>query len=257
MIKPVDPISDADLHGYLDDQLAMPRRIEVEDHLARHPDVAAQVMADLRTRDALRMAFPNPPSRARPDTAQAGRRLERGLLTGRRLGRLRRIAAVVVGLSAGWFAHAQFGAPSIGDSVASVAAPPYVDDAVMSHRTALVRAAMRSQPVGRHYDPDEIRSSTSIVLPDLPGGWRVQDVQIFPSKFGPSVEMAIATEHLGRLSLFAVRPGRFDVASAALAAKGDVTAAYWQIGEVAYALTGQADSREIERAAAGLQKTLY
>ena len=62
MIPPLDPISDADLNAYVDDQLDMRRRIEVEDHLAHHPHVAAQVMADLRSCDELRLAFPKPPT---------------------------------------------------------------------------------------------------------------------------------------------------------------------------------------------------
>jgi anti-sigma factor RsiW len=49
-----DPITEADLLGYVDDQLDIGRRIEVEEHLSRHPDAAARVMADLGMRDALR-----------------------------------------------------------------------------------------------------------------------------------------------------------------------------------------------------------
>ena len=75
-----DPITPADLHAFVDDQLDIARRIEVEDHLSRHPDAAARVMADMRTRDALGLAFgarsANPPSMPVMDAA---RRLERGL----------------------------------------------------------------------------------------------------------------------------------------------------------------------------------
>ena len=40
-------IGDAELNGYVDGQLDAAGRIEVEDHLARHPELAARVMADL------------------------------------------------------------------------------------------------------------------------------------------------------------------------------------------------------------------
>jgi anti-sigma factor RsiW len=60
-----DPITEADLLAYVDDQLDVARRIEVEEHLARNPEAAARVMADLKDRDALRLAFaaelPRPP----------------------------------------------------------------------------------------------------------------------------------------------------------------------------------------------------
>ncbi len=50
MSQPNEPISQYDLHAYVDDQLDAARRIAVEDYLARHPKRAAEVMADLRSR---------------------------------------------------------------------------------------------------------------------------------------------------------------------------------------------------------------
>lgn len=102
------------------------------------------------------------------------------------------------------------------------------------------------------------RRPTAIVMPDLPADWFVTDVQVFPSKFGPSVEMAIRTNDFELLSLFAVRPGSFDVVRATSVDRDDVTAAYWQIGEVAYALvTTKANTRDLDRAAIALADTLY
>lgn len=68
---------------------------------------------------------------------------------------------------------------------------------------------MVSQPEVSDFDPAEIRAATAIVMPLLPDGWQIKDVQIYPSRFGPSVEMAVASEDDGMLSLFAVRPGTF------------------------------------------------
>jgi anti-sigma factor RsiW len=259
MTPPLDPISETDLNAYVDDQLDMRRRIEVEDHLARHPSVAAQVMADLRSRDELQLAFANPPTRARVETVDAARRLERGLARSRMIAGLRRVAAVAVLIAAGWFAHAELGALSIGASIASPTPPAFVEDAVMSHRTALTRAAMHSQPKEASYDADEIRATTAIVLPELPRGWRILDVEIFPSKYGPSVEMAIETDgELGTLSLFAVQPGGFGVVAPTLVNDGGEAVAYWQMGDTAYALTGKAvDGDALGHAAVKLSETLY
>jgi anti-sigma factor RsiW len=259
MIPPLDPISEADINAYVDDQLDMRRRIEVEDHLAHHPSVAARVMADLRGRDELRLAFPNPPTWVRVETVDVARRLERGLTRTRMLVGLQRVAAVAVLIGVGWFAHAELGALSIGASIASPTPPAFVADAVMSHRTALTRAAMHSQPRDARYDSDEIRAATAITLPELPRDWRARDVEIFPSQYGPSVEIAIETgDELGTLSLFAVRPGDFAVASPTLTRMGDEAVAYWQMGETAYALTGKAtDSDDLDRAAVKLSEMLY
>jgi anti-sigma factor RsiW len=257
MTQPIDPITEADLHAYIDDQLPVQRRIEVEAHLSRHPDMAARMMADLRGRDELRLALADQPVVERLATHEAARRLSRAMSGDASFGRLQRIAAVAAFVAIGWFGHAQLGSLGISQSIASAPPPAYVEDAARAHRTALVRASMHSQPVVPDYDREEIRSATAIVVPDLPSNWKVRDVQIFPSTYGPSVEMAMDTDKLGTLSLFAVRPGSFNVRQTTVAATEEVTAVYWQIGEVAYALVGKAESRALEEAAANLVKTLY
>lgn len=258
MTPPLDPICDTDLNAYVDGQLDMPRRIAVEDHLARHPGIAAQVMADLRSRDELRLAFSDALTRPRVAIVDAARRLERGLARTRILGDLRRAAAVAALVAAGWFAHAQFGPPRMGASVA--ATPAFVDDAASSYRAVLTRAAMHARhPRDARYDAGEIRAATAIALPELPHEWHVLDVEIIPSAQGPTVEMAIAAGgHLGTLSLLAMRPGDFDVRSPTVADRGAEAVAYWQIGETAYALTGAAgEDDQLNRAALTLSRSLY
>jgi anti-sigma factor RsiW len=116
---------------------------------------------------------------------------------------------------------------------------------------------MASQPEVPDYDADEIRAATAIVMPTLPKNWQVRDVQVYPSQFGPSVEMAVQTEELGLVSLFAVRPGTFDVVKPTVAPSGDVSSAYFQIGEVAYALVAKGNFSDLNRAAERLAETLY
>ncbi|PLU24301.1 Fis family transcriptional regulator, partial [Sinorhizobium medicae] len=69
MSEPRDPILEADLDAYVDDQLDVARRIEVEAYLSAHPNVAARVMSDLRTRDELRLALAVSRGMARPATS--------------------------------------------------------------------------------------------------------------------------------------------------------------------------------------------
>jgi anti-sigma factor RsiW len=252
-----DPITEADLHAFVDGQLDVERRMEIEDHLARHPEIAARVMADLRARDALGLAFGGRP--ARRSTLQvmdAARRLERGLIW-RRIGvRLRRAAAVVLLVGAGWLAHAQVGLFEITDTEASPTPPAFVDDARHSHHTALIRARMISQPEAADYDPTEILNETGIALPALPLDWRVIDAQVFPSRLGHSVELALETEAIGRVSVFAARSPSFGVIAPTLARSPKGTTVYWQSGELVYALTGSATEAALEKAAARLHANL-
>jgi anti-sigma factor RsiW len=114
-------------------------------------------------------------------------------------------------------------------------------------------------PNAARYDAGQVRAATAITLPELPREWRIVDVEIIPSAHGSSVEMAIeAGGELGTLSLFAVRPGGFDVLSPTVADKGSEAVAYWQIGETAYALIGAAgEDDRLNRAAVALSQSLY
>ncbi|MFA6154726.1 anti-sigma factor [Mesorhizobium sp.] len=257
MTASVDPVTDADLDAYVDDQLDATRRIEVEAFLSARPETAARVMSDLRTRDELRVALADSKGMARPATAEAARRLERGLARGRVFGALQRAATVALLVGAGWLANGIIGPMSVTKVVASPQPPAYVDEAVRAHRTTLVRETMPSQPEAPNYNAGEIRAATAIVMPSLPADWKVRDVQIYPSRFGPSVEVAVDTKDMGLVSLFAIRPGTFDVVKPAVAPSGDISSAYFQIGEVAYAVVGHSDVRDLDHAAETLAKTLY
>lgn len=255
MTEPV--ISDVDLDAYVDDQLDPARRIAVQAYLAANPDEAARVMADLRNRDGLRLALTALAPTPRPATAQAARRLQRGFAVGRALAGLKRASAVLVFVGAGWLANEIAGPFGVDSVVASTPPPAYVEDAISAHGTSILRASMVSQPAVSVYDPDEIRAATAIVMPRLPTDWSVRDVQVYPSRFGPSVEMIIETAEFGLLSLFAVRPGSFDVLQPTLTATADLSSAYFQIGEVAYALVGSGPASALDRAAGRLANTLY
>ncbi|WP_129777607.1 anti-sigma factor family protein [Peristeroidobacter soli] len=253
MSSPTDPITEADLQGYLENQLPVSRRIEVEAYLSTHPDDAARIMADLRSRDELRLAFADEPRVEHIETLKAARRLERGMTRDRLFRQFRRIASITALIAVGWLAHAQL-SPGIG-AVASTMPPAYVNDAVMAHRTSLLRAVMISQPETLEYDPEEIRSATHIVLPALPSDWSVRDVQIFPSSFGPSVEIALHTAY-GEISLFAVHAGAVATIPTTHSQQSDVAAVYWQRADVAYVLVTRAPSGDLDKAATLLAQSL-
>lgn len=255
-MKAVDPIIDTDLDAYVDGELDVARRIQVESYLSENPDIAAKVMADLSMKGELRLALAGEDTFGRIETRDAARRLERGLSYGRILHTVQRIAAVAVLVAAGWVAHTSFGAFTATEVAASTPAPAYVEDAVRAYQTAQLRQTMPSQ-TAPHYNADEIRAATAITIPELPKGWKVSDVQIFPSEFGPSVEMAIQEADGKQLSLFAVRPGAFAVQPVGHLALDNAEAAYWQIGEVAYALVAGDGGSNLDRAAEGLARSLY
>ena len=255
MTEPRDPVTEADIDAYVDDQLSQLRRIEVEAHLADNPALAARAMADLRIRDELRLALAGRRAPGRPETTEAARRLGRGLARDRLARGLTRIAAAVTLVGLGWLGHAGIRPTQVS---ASQPFPAYVSEAVSAHAASQVRAAMPSQPKSPQYDRREIRSATGIAMPALPAGWQVRDTQIFPSANGPSVEVALGAGTLGAVSLFAVRPGCFDVVQPAAGPAGTATSAYFQIGETAYVLVAGPDltGDTLRDAASDLAQTL-
>lgn len=248
----MEVVTDFELEAYVDGQLDPRRRFEVEDHLARNPEAAARVMADLRARDAVRL-LAGGATAATPGQERAAVRLRGGLRRARRMRQISRAAAVVgvllLAAAVGRFAPWE----SPGDTVAS----EFVAEAVMAHRTSLMRAAMRSQPEAAVYNPAEIRSATHIALPQLPPAWRVTDVQVFPSDDGPTVAMTLDTRRLGAISLFAARAPEFADREPMVEQSGPRAVAYWQIGDVAYALTGTADPEALQDSAARLATALH
>jgi len=255
-MKAVDPIIDADLDAYVDGELDVARRIQVESYLSENPATAAKVMADLSVKGELRLALAGERAFGRAETRDAARRLERGLSYGRIFHSMQRIAAVGILVAAGWVAHNSFGAFTATEVAASVPAPAFVEDAVRAYQTAVLREAMPSQ-TPTTYSADDIRAATAIVMPVLPNDWKISDVQIFPSEFGPSVEMAIEQADGKRLSLFAVRPGAFEVQPVSHLTLAKTEAAYWQIGEVAYALIADDGDLNLDQAAERLARSLY
>lgn len=255
-MTPADPIIDADLDAYVDGELDVSRRIEVESYLSEHPDMAAKVMADLSLRGELRLALATEAVAGGAQTREAARRLERGLASGRVFQSLQRIAAVGVLVTAGWVAHTSFGAFSATEVSASVPPPEFVDDAVAAFRTSAIRSEVASQPKATGYNPEEMRAATAIVMPTLPADWKVADAEIYPSAFGPSIEVTVDAKGK-RLSLFAVRPGSFAVAKVHHVALDGVQASYWQIGEVAYALVADPNVNNLDGEAERLSRTLY
>ena len=249
-----ETVVDSDLDAYVDNQLDTAGRVRVEAWLAEHPEAASRVMVDLSIRNTLKLASEADTSARSPRVRVAARRLSSGLSEARMWDTMRRIAAVGLLLSVGWFAHSSMGA---GEVNASVHPPAFVEQAVRAHQTSMVRAAMASQPEVKTYDRNDIRAATAIVMPDLPTSWTVVDVQVFPSEFGPSVEAIVRSDEGALLSLFAVRPGHFAVEPVSDLNLTQAEAAWWQLGEVAYAVVSGTPNTGLADEAERLKNSLY
>jgi anti-sigma factor RsiW len=138
MSDPGQPISEEELHAYVDDQLGPARRPHVLQYLQDHPDAARRVAAYRAQREALRAALG--PVAAEPIPPQ----LDLQLLIQRRLGRRRApwraaaavLLAFVLGGAGGWLLPVR--APPPNESMTLLA-----QEAVSNH---VVYTADRRRP---------------------------------------------------------------------------------------------------------------
>jgi hypothetical protein len=174
------------------------------------------------------------------------RRLDRSLRWSLVASRLKRAAAIAVLVGAGWLAHDEIGRFGVPDTMASTIDASLVDDARQARTVARLRAATAADGIA--YDRDRLRSVTGVALPPLPEGWRVRDLQVFPSRHGTGIEVTFEADLLGEVSLFATRAdGRSGPAMLGDTAEGRVLA--WTADGNAYAVSGPQADAVLQRAA--------
>ena len=212
------------LAAYVAGGLTVEGRRQVEGYLACNPDLAARVMGELHRHGNVA----SPPSARRSRTyVRTAVALGCGLLVTTTL------------LMAGHFRRDL-----------PFAVPEFVEDAVMSHQTTLLRAAMDSQKETPTLNPEEMRAKARLEIPMLPSGWRVMDVQLYPSDDGPSMHVLIKTPQDERLSLFAVRAQTSATAKPEIARSDGSDVVYWERGPFGYALLGARSLETLKRDAA-------
>ena len=235
----VDRIGAAELHAYVDGQLDVTGRLEVEDYLASHPELAARVMADLRTRDALRLAFPTSEAPHRLDNLAAARKLEKALSFGRIAAPLRRIAAGIAIFALGWGAAMGW--------------------TEMTHRARepAVASTVSLSPAGVTFDPVKLGTALNVKLPRVPKGWKVAAAEVVRTSDGPGVHLTFDTPEFGRLSLIASNTKNVGIVLPTIAKGEHDSTAHWQLVSDSYELTADLPRKPLEFAALELFQTLY
>ncbi|MBA16599.1 MAG: hypothetical protein CMN73_09625 [Sphingomonas sp.] len=218
----------------LDDGARPGERLVARRWRRRWPDIDFRLMRDGTKRTLI--------GRKRDARSPVANDNEAGHLRRRAL----RIAMATALIASGWIARGELGPLS-----APAHAESFVDEAVDSHRTGLLRQAMASQLENTMLDPIEITRSTGITLPTLPAGWILKDVQLYPTTDSPAVALSLISDHGEQITLFADRTDTLADAHPLLAKRASETVAYWENGDAAFAVAGQvAPERALELAAA-------
>jgi hypothetical protein len=159
--------------------------------------------------------------------------------------KIARAACLVIAVAVGWLSHGALDAPP-------APAAAFIEEAVISHKTTLMRASMRSRPEGAGLDPAEVRRVTGLHVPAIPKAWRITDVQIYPSDFGPIVQVAAVTDRGETVSIVAMNADTPAGRRPIVKAHGGEGVAFWEAAGQAYGVVGSLPTSRLRRLATEL-----
>ena len=245
------PITEDDLQAYVDQVVDPVRRAEVDDYLARHPDVARRVAGQIRQRDELRAALapiaeePVPPELGLARLLDARRAGGAGQTWGARPAwQLALAAAALLGIGgiAGWSLR---GAPAPASGIAALA-----QEATDSYR---VYTPDRAHPV-------ELRATEQLELvrwvsnqlhhpvsiPDLTAaGYRFMGGRVVATAHGPAGLLMYDDDHGTRMVVL-IRPMAIERDTAmALHAHGAVRGYSWAQRGIGYSVVAAAPAETL------------
>lgn len=233
------PITEDDLHGYVDRVLAPERRAEVEAYLAEHPEVARRVAGYAAQRDGLRQALgpiaeePVPPLLSLARMIEARRRPAPW-------GRPWQVAAAVlllaIGGAGGWAWRGMAEPPQAGiAALAREGAENYAVYAADHTRAVELGAADRPELV--RWLSDRLRRP--IAVPDLTqAGYRFMGGRLVATPHGPAGLLMYDDDRGTRLAML-VRP--MDIEGDTPMSEhssGDVSGLAWADQGLGYTLVG-------------------
>ncbi len=252
MTPPEEPVTEADLHAWLDGELPDERQDLVRRYLGEHPEVAQRFASYRAQRAMVGRAFAPLIDRPLPG------RLKPPFSRRRRAGPALAVAAVLLvffaGAVAGWLARDRLvpGGASGG---------AFVADAVAAYR---VFVAEVRHPVEVGADQEEHlvtwlgkRLGKPLRAPRLGGrGYDLVGGRLLSDADGPAAQLMYQDAAGRRITLY-VRPTRDPAdTSFRFAHDGDVQAFYWRDNGLAWALTGELDRATLSGIAEDVYRAL-
>jgi anti-sigma factor RsiW len=249
------PITEDDLHGYVDQALPPERRVEVASYLDDHPDVAKRVAGFADQRRLLRAALA--PIAEEPVPAELN--LSRMIETRRRPSPVRwAVAAVLLlclGGAFGWDLRGSL-QPAPGGLVAlaqeaSDSFDVYAPDHV---RPVEMRAADSAELV----QWVSARLHRTVKVPDLsPSGYRLMGGRLIATSHGPAAMFMYDDDHGSRIVMLTRPMNRIDWNAPMTArSNGDVSGFTWADGGTGYSLVGQAPADLLKPLANEIRKQI-
>ncbi|MBS1145516.1 MAG: anti-sigma factor [Proteobacteria bacterium] len=261
------PVTEDDLHAYVDGALTPARRQEVEAWLAEHADDAARVAAYLAQKQAIKALFDPVLAEPLPDQLHALTVQPLPLTVNRKKWPnlksvfLQRLAAgmLVAAVSGvgGWLAHGQYlNADRLAQGV------PLPKQAAVAH---VVYSPDARRPVEVAADQEEAlvkwlskRLGTPVSPPKLGGlGYELVGGRLLPGNAGPVAQFMYQDASGQRMTLYVTTENASKPETGfRFAREGQVNVFYWVDGKFGYALSASVDKGELAKVATAVYDQL-
>ena len=239
------PVTEDELHAYVDGELPPDRQAAVEAWLAAHPDDMARVNAWRSLADAIRTRYGAVATEPVPARLSL-RQIERAGRSWRGRAAAAALAAFLVGGLAGWLAHG-IAAPAPSAAAASTA------EAVDAYRLYVVEVRHPVEVPGSEeahlVQWLSKRVGYQLRIPDLaPVGLKLVGGRLLPGPRGAAAFFMYESKTGERFTLYSTRAGGPDSALR-YNVDGQVGALYWADGDVAYVVNGEANPERLHKVA--------
>jgi len=249
MIDRSIPVTDDELHAYVDGQLPADRVAAVEAWLASHPDDMARVATWRAQAEAIRARYASVadepvPSRFNLETLASADR------SWRRMAAVAAAVAFIVGGAGGWFAHAGYdrargATPGGYDTFTADAMKAYRLYAVEVRHPVEVPASDAQHLV----DWLSKRVGYPLSAPDLnAAGLKLVGGRLLPGPTGPAAFFMYENAAGERYTLYCGKSTAPDT-SLRYREGNRASAVYWKSDEVAYVVSGQSDGEKLRNVA--------
>lgn len=252
---PGSPITEADLHAYVDDVLTASRRSEVEAFLSTRADARASVDAWARQKSILKQAFDPVADEVIPlrFAARPPARPPRWLAAA---------AAVMMTVASGvgaWVVRGEWDQRALAMRAPATAAVAKAGDlGGFVHRAAIAHAVYTPEvrrPVEVGADQEQAlatwltkRLGATVRPPHLADvGYALVGGRLLPGGVGPVAQFMYSAHDGRRLTLYVTREAAGDKSAFRFSREGEVNVFYWIDEQFGYALSGDIERAELLR----------
>jgi anti-sigma factor RsiW len=232
MTRDPDTQTEMDILAFVNGQLDGERRYAVMEYLSHHPDRAAEVMADLRLTEGLRLAVATVETPPPPALRLAAEHLSAAVSQQTIRRRWLPFVAGLAFFALGWGAQGLMQGDRIGAETASV-----LDAAMDAQDSVMLRASLSGELGPISNDPERIAARLGIDLPDMPQGWTIRAAQVVATPERPGIAVMVDTPDMGEILLFGVLRSADDPDEPAIATSRNGRAlAYFERERTAFVL---------------------